>query len=117
MGVDLYSLNPVSELGLRFSANWAGWRYLYEFCNHLDQEVTKKVFISWSNDGEKILAEDAKALGEKVLDWLNSIIPTLTVCPFCRGAGDSDKEHNNIKTIPRINIEESTNEASIIERS
>lgn len=63
MGMDVYGINPVSEVGEYFRNNVWWWRPLWNYCLDKYPEVAGKVEYGHSNDGDGLDAQDSYKLG------------------------------------------------------
>jgi hypothetical protein len=101
MGMDVFGQDPTSEAGEYFRANVWGWVPLWSMCDDKFRTVASKVEYGYTNDGDGLGAEDAKALSRMinsslengvVQDWINQDntakdnLPNIT-CHCCDGAG------------------------------
>jgi len=70
MGMDVYGKNQESEKGAYFRNNVWWWRPLWNYCEELHGDITHKVESGYSNDGDGLDAENALALGQRLLNDL-----------------------------------------------
>ena len=75
MGMDVYGKNQESEKGSYFRNNVWWWRPLWNYCEELHGDITRKVDSGYSNDGDGLDA-DAIILGRTHGD-----------CNACHGHG------------------------------
>jgi hypothetical protein len=66
MGMDVYGKNPTSEVGSYFRNNVWWWHPLWQYCEDVAPELCKKV-DGHTNSGDGLDAEEAKLLGEALL--------------------------------------------------
>lgn len=63
MGMDVYGIKPVSEVGEYFRNNVWWWRPLWNYCLDKYPEIAGKVEYGHSNDGDGLDAQDSYKLG------------------------------------------------------
>ena len=101
MGMDVYGKNQESEKGAYFRNNVWWWRPLWEYCDGLHGDITNAVESGYSNDGDGLDAEEALALGQRLLNDIATgvtasyetsyrehlaSLPT-SDCDYCQGTG------------------------------
>ena len=101
MGMDVYGKNQESEKGSYFRNNVWWWRPLWNYCEELHGDITNAVESGYSNDGDGLDAENALALGQRLLNDLATgvtakyeteyrealaALPT-SECNYCDGTG------------------------------
>lgn len=66
MGMDVFGVQPIDKTGEYFRNNVWWWRPLWNYCCEVAPELCSHV-NGHMNDGDGLNAEDAKALGEKLM--------------------------------------------------
>jgi hypothetical protein len=101
MGMDVFGLEPTSEVGAYFRNNVWWWRPLWDYCCRLAPDLIPEDNGGHYNDGWSLDADAAKELAAKLKDELASgrcqhyaaayarAIATLPLetCEFCEGTG------------------------------
>jgi hypothetical protein len=64
MGFDISGKEPTTEAGSYFRNNCWGWRPLWEYCESIAPQITRKVKYAQINAGDGLGARDSKRLGE-----------------------------------------------------
>lgn len=101
MGMDVIGKNANSEKGEYFRNNVWWWRPLWNYCEELHGDITCDVKYGYSNDGDGLDAENAFALGQRLLNDIATgvtakyeteyrehlaSLPT-SECSYCGGTG------------------------------
>lgn len=71
MGMDVIGVNPISERGEYFRNNVWWWRPLADYCLSNHNDIAEKCEYWHSNDGDGLDGNDARTLGERLLEDLN----------------------------------------------
>ena len=66
MGMDVYGLKPTNKHGEYFRNNVWWWHPLWDYCCHIHPTLRQKVPHGHSNDGDGLNATDARQLGFKL---------------------------------------------------
>lgn len=72
MGMDVYGKNPSHCDGEYFRASIWSWPGIWQTAIDAAPEIAAKVAYPWSNDGDGLDGDDATALGDALLRYLDS---------------------------------------------
>lgn len=101
MGMDVHGKKPTSEDGKYFRASVWSWPPIWEYCEAIAPDLTKRVRLAHTNDGDGLGARNSKVLGRKVtasiedgsaaryVDALNKKLDALPrePCVYCGATG------------------------------
>jgi len=93
MGMDVYGRKARSEVGEYFRANVWSWPELWDYCREVAPELTAKVPLAYSNDGDGLDDDDSRALAAKLLT-------ELAAGRTAKYAGDRAKRLAEMPSIP-----------------
>lgn len=101
MGMDVFGINPDSQIGEYFRANIWYWRPLWGYVENNFPEIALKVPDAYVNAGDGLDAHDSFLLGEKIYHHVNGGLAKdyeqdfnaaiaelpLIPCTLCHGTG------------------------------
>jgi len=115
MGMDIYGKKPTAEIGEYFRNNVWWWHPLWDYCCTIDTTLPEKVPYGHSNDGDGLNAKDARQLGFKLQEEIESGRALAYVeqyekerqnlpkedCKYCDENGERQWNQDNGKTISK----------------